>query len=90
MRRHLWYPSDDLIGLALFDDREKTTIVQAIKTRPELKNSSQRLQGMNLNVKGLLSTWASIVRSSNLIKGLLGEQTDPPLVSPWFSTFSKD
>lgn len=78
MRRHLWYLSDYLIGLALFDERvderEKIAIVQAMKTRPELNNSSRRLQRKNLNLQGPLSTWTT-VRSSNLIKGLLGGQT---------------
>lgn len=78
MRRHLWYMSDDLIGLALFDERvdegEKIAIVQAMKTQPALKVSSRRLQGKNLNLQRPLSTWAT-VRSSNLIKGLLGDQT---------------
>ena len=78
MRRHLWYLSDDMVGLALFDERaderEKIAIVQAMKTRPELKNSSRRRQGKNLNLQGPLSTLAT-VRSSNLIKGLLGGQT---------------
>ena len=78
MHRHLWYLSDDLIGLALFDERvdekEKIAIVQAMKTRPELNNSSRRLQGKHLNLQKPLSTRAT-VRSSNLIKGLLGRQT---------------
>ena len=43
-----------------------------MKTRPELKNSSRQLEGKNLNLQG--STWAT-VRSSSLIKGLLGEQS---------------
>lgn len=78
IRRHLWYLSDDLVSLALFDERvdedEKAAIVQAMKTRPESKGSSRRLQGKKVDLEGPLSTLAT-VRSTNLIKGLVGEQS---------------
>lgn len=53
------------------EEKEKIAIVQAMKTRPESKNTSRRLQGNNLNMQGPISTLAT----SNLIKGLLRVQT---------------
>ena len=63
MRRHLWYVAEELVGLALFDDRvtddQKTAMVQTMKICPPSKNSSKRLDGKKIDSTPPLSAWST-------------------------------
>ncbi|KAG0723596.1 hypothetical protein GWK47_042403 [Chionoecetes opilio] len=77
MRRHLWYLSENLIGLAIFDDRhqpeQEAEMVEGMKRPSTTKNPrrpSRRHQSIST---GRFSAFCS-VRSMQVLKSLLGGQ----------------
>ena len=75
MRRHLWYLSEDLIGLAIFDDRispeQKAAMVEGMKRPSTTKNPRRPESKTPINLNGPLSAFCS-VRSMELLKSVLG------------------
>ncbi|KAG0730067.1 hypothetical protein GWK47_029052 [Chionoecetes opilio] len=77
MRRHLWYLSENLIGLAIFDDRispeQKAEMVEGMKRPSTTKNPRRSESKTPINLNRLLSAFCS-VRSMQVLKSLLGGQ----------------
>ncbi|KAG0722564.1 hypothetical protein GWK47_044271 [Chionoecetes opilio] len=76
MRRHLWYLSENLIGLAIFDDsispEQKAEMVEGMK-RPSTTKNPRRPESktpINLNRSSAFCS----VRSTQVLKSLLGGQ----------------
>ncbi|KAG0717858.1 hypothetical protein GWK47_053608 [Chionoecetes opilio] len=77
MRRHLWYLSENLIGLAIFDDRispeQKAEMVEGMKRPSTTKNPRRPESKTPINLNRMLSAFCS-VRSMQVLKSLLGGQ----------------
>ncbi|KAG0703734.1 hypothetical protein GWK47_024818 [Chionoecetes opilio] len=77
MRRHLWYLSENLIGLAIFDDRispeQKADMVEGMKRPSTTKNPRRPESKTPINLNRPLSAFCS-VRSMQVLKSLLGGQ----------------
>ncbi|KAG0725576.1 hypothetical protein GWK47_038397 [Chionoecetes opilio] len=77
MRRHLWYLSENLIGLAIFDDRispeQKAEMVEGMKRPSTTKNPRRPESKTPINLNRPLSAFCS-VRSMQVLKSLLGGQ----------------
>ncbi|KAG0724202.1 hypothetical protein GWK47_041125 [Chionoecetes opilio] len=77
MRRHLWYLSENLIGLAIFDDRispeQKAEMVKGMKRPSTTKNPRCPESKTPINLNRPLSAFCS-VRSMQVLKSLLGGQ----------------
>ncbi|KAG0727385.1 hypothetical protein GWK47_034757 [Chionoecetes opilio] len=76
MRRHLWYLSENLIGLAIFDDHispeQKAEMVEGMKRPSTTKNPRRPESNTPINLNRPLS--ACSVRSMQVLKSLLGDQ----------------
>ncbi|KAG0718428.1 hypothetical protein GWK47_052449 [Chionoecetes opilio] len=77
MRRHLWYLSENLIGLAIFDDRispeQEAEMVEGMKRSATTKNPRRPKSKTPINLNRPLSAFCS-VRSMQVLKNLLGGQ----------------
>ena len=92
MRRHLWDVAEELIGLALFDDRvtddQKTVMVQAMKICPPSNNSSKRLDGKKIVSTPPLSAWCT--NRSLVLFAVLLLRKKPAFLDTDPSTWSTD
>ncbi|KAG0714750.1 hypothetical protein GWK47_013533 [Chionoecetes opilio] len=77
MRRHLWYLSENLIGLAIFDDRispeQKAEMVEGMKRPSTTKNPRRPESKTPINLNSPLSAFCSVL-SMQVLKSLLGGQ----------------
>ncbi|KAG0724224.1 hypothetical protein GWK47_005233 [Chionoecetes opilio] len=77
MQRHLWYLSENLIGLTIFDDRispeQKAEMVEGMKRPSTTRNPRRPESRTPINLNRPLSAFCS-VRSMQVLKSLLGGQ----------------
>lgn len=77
-KRHLWYVSEEMVGLAFLDKRvnltEKTAMIQNLKRSPKMK-ALKRLEGKNFSPRQPLSEFVT-AKTMTIFSALLPDGTE--------------